>query len=266
MRRTLLLAVVINALTGVPAGVQADGCAILIYNLWTTPGLGGYDNAHYDEDTIAILTAAGHDVLLVDRAQEPLITGALLASYDQLWLLAINNAQVKAITAGEVAAVVDFQQDGGGVAIFGEHDDFFEDINVLAAPLGGEFTGTGIDHATEIPTSGFPPHPIWQGVSSIGGASSEGDLHLIDPGFLSPIAEHNDGTMVAVHDGSGGRVLLDTSFVRLFDEAYSGAFQTWATEYDNEVYIANISHWLADCGTTPVASSTWGRLKATYRR
>jgi hypothetical protein len=256
---SLIISLPVSAVSG-----HAQGCRVLVYNTWSDPADGGYANDHYDEDLIGILTSEGYAVTLVSRGEEPVITESLLSPYQELWLIAANNRQVEEFLPSELSVIAGFHEAKNGIAIFGEHDHFFEDINVIAELFGGVFTGTGVNQDEAIGTDGFPPHPAWENVAFIGGAVSEGDIEVLNTGFLEVIAFNNGAYMVAVHNARG-RVLLDSSFVRLFNLEFMGQFATSAVEYDNEIYLANIARWLFPCEATPVDESSWGRLKSTYR-
>jgi hypothetical protein len=266
MVRPLLLAALLFLAAAPDSGAEGR---ILFYDFCAGLDPCGYESDHYDDDLLELLSAAGYDVDLVDRSAGR-IDAALLDPYDQVWLLAANNNNVLVVPVEpeEVAAVTEFSAAGGGVAIFGEHDDFFGSVNDFAVALGGRFTTTGIDRVVGngMPTSGFPDHPLWKWTEALGGAASEGAVQLVGGSSLEIVAEYPPGQgMVAAGEPFGGRVVLDGSFVRTFDAEWSPPFSTSATQFDNEVYLTNLAGWLAPGGPISTERCTWGSAKARYR-
>lgn len=249
MRRLIPTLVFAFLLSSFLPSVSDAGCDILFYNLWTHPmECCGYDNSYYDDDLPAVLSAEGHNLTLSNRGEIPILTDAILSEYQEVWIIGANNLQTPFVLDSEVEALANYMYTGGGVAFFGDHDDFFEDINEFTAAFGAVYTGS-VWQDEPISTDGFEPSPLWEGVETIGGAMSEGDIMVFLQDLrlrLKVIATNNGANMVATGSIGDGRVVLDATFGRLMDDEFVEHHHVSILEYDNEVYVANIANWLCN--------------------
>lgn len=211
----------------------------------------------FDDDLPAILAQDGHVVSVFDRSSMDTLTPTILANYEQLWFISTETPAV--LSGAEVQAILDFHAMGKGIMVISDGCVYTGPANQFSSAFGVEFTsmrccdcnhcGGGI--GCLIPTSGFVPHEIWNGVSAIQANLNEGDLAVVSTGQI--IATDNGINMVAVGTGGGGRVAWDATVYRFSDAtSHPNLAVTYA---DNPRYVCNLARWLG-AGTGDTAPPT----------
>jgi subtilase family serine protease len=171
------------------------------------------------------------------------LTSAILANYDQLWLVSTEPGYI--LSASEVQAIHGFHNAGKGILIICDSGVYDGPANQVSQ-VWGVSVSAQVNHCPTsvgcpISTAGFPAHDIWQGVSTIQANQNEGSISASAPAQI--IASHNGFNMVAVCDDGIGRVAWDATFYRFTD--YRCHLELGITFYDNAVYAHNLATWLS---------------------
>lgn len=203
-----------------------------------------WDDAHNASHTLAnnyttfvdILRAEGY---LVDPLQTEL-DRSMLANYDVFVTVDPNQA----FTVNEVAAIIEFVADGGGLWVMGEwypRWDGQDNLNAFLETLGITLNEDAIRTDQSI---GLEPHPVSQGVERI---QVWDTATLAITGSAVPIGLIGPDIILASNNYGCGRVLV------VGDEiVVSHSHNGWLYREDNLTYGLNAAAWLsaAGCYTT----------------
>ena len=247
--------------------VKADDTKghILVYS--TAPPGHGYDDSVFDEDLPSILNGYGYSVDVKDKGDTD-ITEALLATYDELWFISGNWAFTTVLTEEEVNVILEFRNNNNGLLIAADHTDsscdYTNDADLIANPLNVDFYGTAYVGNDQLVYPDFEEHPLFYGVTSLFGTRSEARMSADNPAEI--VGRYQSNNIIAARDDGKGRVVFDTSFVRLWDDVVAMG--------DAPQYVRNIADWLMgsdlnvglvgywnfdeDTGTTAHDSSGYG--------
>ncbi len=234
-----------------------NGESILLYTTENEGAGLGVRRWDYDEDLPAVLATDGFTVTVEDRETIPQLSGAILATYDQLWLVSTEEGPI--LNASEVDAIQDFHSSGKGILIIGDGCSYDGPANQISAAIGVQYTDSPCCHCDHcggpvgcaMPTSGFVPHVIWDNVVEIQANLNEGDISATTPSVL--IAVDNGIGMVAIRDSEGGRVAWDATVYRFTDASTHS--QLSIAHYDNAQYALNLANWLAGRDSVPSATA-----------
>lgn len=197
-----------------------------------------HDAAHilaYNYTTFAdILRGEGY---VVDALRTEL-DRSILADYDVFVTVDPNQA----FTASEIAAIIEFVENGGGLWVKGEwypRWDGHDNLNAFLQPLGIMINKDAIRTDQSI---GLESHPVSQGVERIQ-LWDTATLTLTDGAV--PIGFVGQDVVLASNDYGCGRVLVQG------DEIIVGQYLDWLFREDNLTYGLNAAAWLsaANCDT-----------------
>jgi chitobiase/beta-hexosaminidase-like protein len=181
-----------------------------------------------------VLRARGHKFDSFNRSTLPKITSSSLRKYGQMWILSTTGGK-KVFDESEVNAIYNFHKRGGGLFIVADHVSYCVSANQIAKKLGVEFYGS-IDRNPFIAKKCFSNHSLFEKVNKLSGVKSEGNIKKLNKN-VKVVASNNNIPIIAILDDAySGRVVFDTSFVKLFDNMIQ--------KNDNVQYIENIADWL----------------------
>jgi hypothetical protein len=115
-----------------------------------------------------------------------------------------------------------------------------------------------VNHGNPI-SPNFDDHPLFEGVTSIGGSTSDAVLSITSPAVA--VASHKGYDIIALRDDGKGRVVFDGCLYRLMNG------ETHVLVADNPQYIKNIADWIGnDPPNVPEKPSgrTTGRIGVEY--
>jgi hypothetical protein len=172
------------------------------------------------------------------------ITPLLLEDYDILFIGTPYADRGNSFTAGEITAIVNFVQNGGGLVISGDYHNPPYNDNVKINSIANNF---GIYFNQDFPTPSWPqitsftPHEINNGINSV---RYYGWCTTTLIGNCTYIAYYDSTGVAEVCEYGGGRVFS------LHDwNIYSDVF---IPEYDNLTWVTQGIVWVAGGGTNLV--------------
>jgi PKD repeat protein len=208
---------------------EDKGRNILLYN--TYDGGIGYDNTFCDETLPNILQNHGYSITLKQRTTTPQITNSLLATYDELWLVSADYESPGCFIQSEIDAILNFRQEGKGLLLMSDHEEYCNDVNQIANLFGVNFYGNANHYETVI----FDNHPLFSSVNSIYIYSSEAYMSITPP--VDVVATCQGDNLIAVFDDGNGRIVFDRTWLQLDD--------VYINTGDTSQYICNIADWLS---------------------
>jgi len=221
-------------------GNSENSGGILVYSTMSNPNL-KYTKSWFDTDLPYILTDLGYSVQVTDRISTPEITISLLNDYDELWIITSGVDDNGCFNPSELNAIFSFRNQGNGIFLMTDHDEFQASANQISIPLGVRFHSLiWRENESGILEPDFEDHTIFNGVTSIVSGHCEGTLDV--SGSAEIIATENDSNLIAVLNDGLGRVVFDVAFPRLFDDGMSN--RSWITVGDTSQYVLNIVDWL----------------------
>jgi hypothetical protein len=192
------------------------------------------------QDLPAQMATYGYNVTVVERYYIPLITSTLLSNYSQLWLMGTNRDLNTPITPAEVIAIQNFVADGGGLVIAGEHRvgwDYSDDVIPIASVYGVTFAGSYTFGNLPINPTFDPTSPLFNGVTTLVGHSSEPRIVVIDP-VVKVVATYSGNNLIAVRD-DGIKVVFDRSWI-----AFGNIGPGNSLSEDHPQYLRNLADYL----------------------
>jgi len=215
-------------------------CQILIYcNIGDTAI---YSKDRF-EDLATVLESMGNIVTLRGADDGVVLDDDYLSNFAQVWFIDSKRTLDTSITLEERDALVDFAENGRGLAILAEHAPYYTtDANYICAPWQVDFNGTYNHRGADICNDEliFAPHQVSSGLSELATFVSESKItNSGDTPFRTICTLESDTLQAALQPGDG-RVFLDVSFSRFLN--------TYIADCDDEVLAQNISCWLEPGG------------------
>ena len=213
--------------------VCTDGCCKILWDI--THGESGTDGFSQYTDLVADLQASGYTVTTSGAGVD---TPGLLPQYSVLVVSAGSSAD-SAYTPAEVDAIEAFVNNGGGLLVMDEWDEFHADnIEPVVSRFGTYNAGTieGWIHVTSLDTS----HEIFSGVTSIY-LPLAGPFRITSPS--SAVAWYEDQPVVTVVDGK--------KIVMIGDGNVFQSQSDFINTDDNRKFAANIFKFLCP-GENPI--------------
>lgn len=236
-----------------------NGTDILVY---VTRAHGAYNRSDFSTDLPQVLADEGFNAVVTGSDQISEITSDILDPYDQLWIMSSNFSFTGVFSPAEIDAILDFQQDGGGILIMADHEDGSGSCAVDANQISGNYNVTFFGFVNHGHTELDPfivEHPLNENVNTIWGHWSEADISVANPD-VEVIAVHSGHNMIAVLDRpEEGKMVFDTSCTRMMDSDDPNGHHI--LKADNAQYAKNIAKWLGERAVSespPIVNHTYG--------
>jgi hypothetical protein len=213
----------------------------LTHGVYDEVPFGKYEPAERYSDLTALLAGAGYNMNTTDQGLDNID----LSPYDII-VICNSSSWFSAYTPSEVAAIVAFVLDGGGLFIMGENTMSPNDyINPVAMEFG---VMTGVSNpwtlpVTEVVVDNLAPHPIFAGCSEIL-TRAAGEIDTIPP--AEPIAWFPQGEQAFSETITPGGCVITVG---------DGSWLTNEDVYslDNATCAVNIFDYLMVCQGEPPA-------------
>lgn len=205
----------------------------------------GYEPAQNYSELAAMLAANGFAVTTTTAG----VDNIDLSPYDMLVINAAD-AYISAYGPSEVAAIVDFVNNRGGLLVMGDNTGVWpQNYNIVPQAFG-----TTCAVATDDSPTDFINHQIFNGVST---------LSFLVSGVLSV-----GSPSIPAATNPGGQPLV--SLVDPCKVVVVGDINVWdngdLTLVDNQQFALNVFTCLVSGGPpVPVRTGTWGAIKSLYR-
>ena len=199
-----------------------------------------------------VIEAEGHSITELDGVAGD-ITAEVLAGYDALWIF---DAEI-ALTAGEIVAIQDFVDAGGGLLVAFDVGCDLPSHNALLAPYSIELNGDEI-HSEGYVFTMFNAHPVTDALDAVG--IDYGSTLNIRAGAIVLIAGDDDDVL-AVHGTQRVAVFGDTA--TFADPNPAG--DTSIMQHDNVVLASNLVEWTTGGGPVSVDVQSWSNVKSLFR-
>jgi hypothetical protein len=221
-------------------------------------------SADFVQATGASFSTFRTTITSMGNAITPLSTFTPASLADLRAIIIRQSSFVAGYSPAEITAIQSFVHNGGGLLIQGEgtSDENVPNLNTLVSPWGVTYAATGTE-GTGHTITGFLPHPVTAGLSSIGI-----DFQRREIAFASPALDLTTGTgaddALAALTGTGGAgnvvLLSDTT---LFRNTGAGANRDIAFG-SNQLLLQNIVTFITPEPATVPCSAALALL--TFRR
>jgi len=176
---------------------------------------------------LSLIEPYGHGIVTTDAGVENID----LSSYDVL-VVSWGTAYDEAYTSGEVAAIEDFVENGGGLLVMGDNPAC---PNVNINPVSQAYGVTCGISSINANITDLEEHDVFDGVSEIYFVAG-GEITVNAPSM--PIASSSGLHAVSAYSDGNGKVIV-IGDANLFQDNY-------ITEADNEDFSVNLFNWLAE--------------------
>lgn len=231
--------------------LETDGGYDVLWDLTHGVSL-GYEPSNRYSSLASLLGSAGYTVHTTTSGVESVDLG----NYAVL-VVCLGSAWTTAYTAGEVAAIEEFVQNGGGLLVLGDNTDC---PNANINPVAQEFgTTCGLSYLSppDLYIWDMDGHPIFDGVSEFY-LRAAGELGVVSPSQEVAWTPSDGGEpVVSVAEAGAGRVVV------------VGDFNLWDNDYivnsQNQLLAENTFNWLAEPsqpGPPVMAASLFGDGRA----
>ena len=195
-----------------------------------------------------LLASSGSNITITDQG----IQNVDLTQYCVL-VICVGSAWGSAYTSGEVADIVAYVNQGGGLLVMADNPDTPAELNLN--PVTQAF-GTSVAVSLPVPFdlvfTNLAAHEIFAGVNEVT-FQAAGELVGVVPSVEAAWTSL-DEAMITVFNPHSVVVTGDINF----------ADNNYINQYDNQALIMNIFDWLCT-GAVGTEDRNWGDVKALYR-